>query len=69
MLFCGDFGGDPYLDDGWIINIWINRQGNTWVYIFVHEINPRYTGENGWFLDVGGGLDWKENSGEFISNC
>ena len=43
MPFRGDFGGGPYLDDGWVINVWTDREGNAWVYIFVHESDPRHT--------------------------
>ncbi|MFW6109883.1 MAG: hypothetical protein ACOC6Q_00420 [Patescibacteria group bacterium] len=74
MPYRGDFDGDPYLDDGWIINVWTDREGNAWVYMFVHDTDPRFTGENpiwgswDWFLGTGGGKDWQEDSGVFTSN-
>lgn len=41
-----DFGNDPYMDSGWIINN-INCSGyepGTVTYLIVHETDPRYTG-------------------------
>ncbi len=74
MPYRGDFGDGNYLVDGWVINVWTDRDGNAWVYIFVHETDSRYTGNNpiwntwDWFLGAGGGSNWKENSGKFLSN-
>lgn len=43
----GDFGGDPFLDDGWIMNniSCTGYDGNShWTYLIVHQTDPRYTG-------------------------
>jgi hypothetical protein len=49
----GDFGGDPFMDDGWIQNH-INCQGyddnNQYNYLIVHESDPRYTGNPDWAI-------------------
>ena len=45
MPYRGDFGGDPNLDDGWIMNIYTDRQGNFVLYTFVHETDPRHSDE------------------------
>jgi hypothetical protein len=43
----GDFGGDPFMDDGWIMNN-INCSGYDgsahFTYLIVHQSDPRYTG-------------------------
>ena len=43
MPYRGDFGGDSYLDDGWIMNVYTDRQGNLVLYTFVHETDPRWS--------------------------
>lgn len=47
----GNFGGDPYMDSGWIINN-IRCHGyddnNHYSYLIVHESDPRYTGNPDW---------------------
>jgi hypothetical protein len=43
--FRGDFGGDPYLDNGWITNNIVGDDGSAAVYLFVHETDPRYSGD------------------------
>lgn len=43
MPYRGDFGGDPYLDDGWIINVDLNKEGMAGLYIIVHESDPRWS--------------------------
>ncbi len=40
----GDFGGDPYLNDGWIMNKIKCDDGGVYTYLIVHETDPRYTG-------------------------
>jgi len=39
----GDFDKSPHLDDGWIINVFTDRQGHSVLYIMVHEDDPRYS--------------------------
>ncbi len=39
----GDFGGDPYLDDGWIMNQITCDDGWAGTYLIVHQSDPRYT--------------------------
>lgn len=72
MPYRGDFGGDPYLDDGWVMNIYTHEDfhGYITIYRFVHETDPRYTGENpiwgSWDFDLeihGGQFD-RANSGK-----
>jgi len=43
MPYRGDFGGTPHLDDGWIINVWTDRDGQATLYIMVHESDPRWS--------------------------
>ena len=43
MPYRGDFGGDPYLDDGWIMNVYTDREGNFALYVMVHEDDPRWS--------------------------
>ncbi len=43
MPYRGDFGGDPYLEDGWIMNVNLNKDGMAGLYIIVHESDPRYS--------------------------
>ncbi|WP_064094204.1 hypothetical protein [Rossellomorea aquimaris] len=46
VQYRGDFGGDPYLDSGWMINHITNTEtGEKYFYLIVHETDPRYTGE------------------------
>ncbi|BDZ64109.1 hypothetical protein [Agromyces mangrovi Wang et al. 2018] len=40
----GDFGGDPYLNDGWIFNK-VTCDDGVYTYLIVHESDPRYTGD------------------------
>jgi hypothetical protein len=44
----GDFGDDPYLDDGQIMNHIQSQEnpGESFNYIIVHETSPQYDGEN-----------------------
>jgi hypothetical protein len=49
-VYRADFGNDPYMDAGWIINN-INCKGvekATYTYLIVHETDPRYTGNPDW---------------------
>ncbi len=48
MPYRGDFGGDPYLNDGWVMNIYTHNEykGHVFIYKFVHETDPRHTGDN-----------------------
>ncbi|MGK2904720.1 MAG: hypothetical protein ACSLE7_18035, partial [Mycobacterium sp.] len=39
----GDFGDDPYLDDGWIMNNIKCDDGGVYSYMIVSEDDPRYT--------------------------
>ena len=43
MPYRGDFGDTSYLNDGWIMNVYTDRQGNFVLYVFVHETDPRYS--------------------------
>lgn len=47
------FENDPYMDSGWITNN-INCSGyddnNTYLYLIVHETDPRYTGNPDWAI-------------------
>ncbi|MDY7106195.1 MAG: hypothetical protein S0880_33860 [Actinomycetota bacterium] len=46
----GDFGGDPFLNSGWIMNQ-IHCSGvddGNYSYLIVHESDPRYTGDPEW---------------------
>ena len=45
VQYGGDFGHDPYLDNGWIKNVYFNSDGTTGSYLIVHK-TPRYTREN-----------------------
>ena len=51
VVYRGDFGPDPYLDNGWIMNT-INCAGyddnGHYVYLIVNESDPRYTGNPDW---------------------
>lgn len=40
----GDFGGDPYLNDGWISNQIKCDDGSVTTYMIVHATDKRYTG-------------------------
>lgn len=40
----GDFGGDPYLNDGWITNQYKYPDGRTVNYLIVYKTDPRWTG-------------------------
>ena len=48
-----DFGNDPFMDSGWIINN-IRCRGyddkGTYHYLIVHESDPRYTGNPDWSI-------------------
>ena len=44
MQYRGDFGGTPFLDNGWIKNVYHNADGTTETYLIVHKTDPRYTG-------------------------
>lgn len=44
VQYRGDFGGDPYLDNGWMINNIRCDDGSAYNYLIVHESDPRYTG-------------------------
>src|SRR5215218_10963781 len=46
VQYRGDFGGDAYLDNGWIKNVYYNADGTTETYLIVHNTDPRYTGQN-----------------------
>lgn len=49
----GDFGGDEYLDSGWIMNNITCPTENgtsTYHYLIVHESDPRYTGNPEWAI-------------------
>ena len=56
----GDFGGDPFMDNGWIQNH-IKCSGhddnNSYNYLIVHESDPRYTGNPDWA--IWGTWEWK----------
>ncbi len=43
MPYRGDFGGTPYLEDGWIMNVYTDRQGNFVLYFMVHESDARWS--------------------------
>lgn len=49
----GDFGGDPFLNSGWIQNH-INCHGyddnSSYNYLIVHQSDPRYTGNPDWAI-------------------
>lgn len=49
----GNFGGDPFMNDGWIEN-WINCSGyddnGTYGYLIVHQTDPRYRGNPDWAI-------------------
>jgi hypothetical protein len=56
----GDFGNTPYLDSGWIQNHWVCKGPDgtsTFNYLFVHESDPRYTGDPEW--EIWGTWEWK----------
>ena len=46
VQYRGDFGDDPGLDDGWIINNIQCDDGSAYNYLIVHESDPRYTGND-----------------------
>lgn len=49
----GDFGGDPFLDNGWIqnhINCYGYDDNNHYNYLIVHESDPRYEGNPDWTI-------------------
>lgn len=58
VQYRGDFGGDPYLDNGWMTNNIQCDDGSAYNYLIVHESDPRYTGNpdlaiwNTWELHV-----------------
>ena len=49
----GEFGNDPFLDNGWIRNN-INCSGyddnKSYTYVIVHRSDPRYTGNPDWAI-------------------
>ncbi|QHE53713.1 hypothetical protein [Pontibacillus sp. HMF3514] len=46
VQYRGDFGGDPYLDSGWMTNHITNTETKEKFFLLiVHESDPRYTGE------------------------
>ena len=50
VQYRADFGNNPYMDSGWIINA-INCKGyepGTYMYLIVHKTDPRYTGNPDW---------------------
>lgn len=51
VVYRADFGNDPFMDTGWIINN-INCSGyddnGTYHYLIVHEDDPRYRGNPEW---------------------
>lgn len=51
VVYRADFGNDPFMDSGWIINN-INCSGyddnGTYHYLIVNETDPRYTGNPDW---------------------
>jgi hypothetical protein len=46
VQYRGDFGDDPYLNDGWVKNVYHNADGTTETYLIVHKTDPRFTGNN-----------------------
>jgi hypothetical protein len=44
MNYRGTFDNDPYMDSGWIQNHYQCSDGTAYNYLFVHETDPRYTG-------------------------
>lgn len=44
----GDFGGDPYLNDGWIMNQIACGDEGHYTYVIVNEGDPRYRGDPDW---------------------
>ena len=49
VQYRGDFGDDPFLDDGWIMNEirchgYAYDRSQTFKYLIVHETDPRYRG-------------------------
>lgn len=54
VIYRGDFGGTPYLDNGWIINNanCTADDGSTYTehYLIVHESDHRYTGNPDWAI-------------------
>ena len=55
----GDFGDDPFMDNGWIMNN-IRCHGydgnSTYTYLIVHRSDPRFDGNGS---DTGWGPDWE----------
>lgn len=51
VVYRADFGNDPYMNDGWIINA-IRQYGydgpGHWTYLIVSDEDPRYTGNPEW---------------------
>ena len=45
----GDFGPDPYLDNGWIMNN-ISCPDGQYHYLIVHQSDRRYTGNPDWAI-------------------
>ncbi len=43
MPFRGDFGGTPFLADGWMMNVNLHKDGMAGLYIIVHESDPRWS--------------------------
>jgi hypothetical protein len=47
----GDFGSDPFMDDGWIQNHIVCRgydDNSTYNYLIVHQTDRRYSGNPDW---------------------
>lgn len=46
-VYRADFGNDPFMDAGWIINNirCTGAERGTYHYLIVHETDPRYTGD------------------------
>ncbi|MEN9328577.1 MAG: hypothetical protein RI947_1385 [Candidatus Parcubacteria bacterium] len=48
----GSFGGDPFLDNGWVLNsirgVAADGSVTHYQYLIVHESDPRYTGNPEW---------------------
>jgi hypothetical protein len=50
VQYRGNFGGTPFLDDGWIINAIRCDDGTAFQYLIVHASDPRYTGNPDWAI-------------------
>lgn len=78
VIYRGDFGPDPFLDNGWIMNNITCPTENgpaTYHYLMVHETDPRFTGDGSFTLWGGtweyhvltiGGLDHSEGHGNIL---